>query len=68
MPADRSKDRHRHKRYTIDLGDDGELWDEIGREIGSEERAKIWRRFAAAFLKRPGAKIPRRKDYESPEA
>jgi hypothetical protein len=68
MTADRSKDRHRHKRYSFDLGDDGDLWDEIGQKIGSRERAKLWRKFALAFLKRPGAKIPRLKDYEPPKS
>lgn len=43
-----------------------DLWDELGDRIGKRERSELFRRFAAAFLKRPGAKIPRLKDYEPP--
>ena len=64
MSADRSKDRHRHQRYTIDLGDDGELMAELSELLTPAERKKLCRLFVLAFLKKPGARIPRLKDYE----
>jgi hypothetical protein len=64
VPADRSKDRHK-PRATIAGAED--LWKELGEVVGDKNRSEVTRRLWAAFLKRPGARIPRLKDYQPPE-
>ncbi len=62
MPKDRSEDRHRLTRHSIGFEDAD--WDELLAVTGTpEERHEVIRRMVSAFLKRPGVKIPRRKDY-----
>ena len=41
-------------------------WEELGRLVGDGNRSKVVRQLVRAFLKRPGVKMPRRKDYEKP--
>lgn len=60
-----SPDRHLLPKHSIRVDDD--LWDELGKVVGEKRRSEVTRMLWAAFLKRPGAKIPRRKDYEPPE-
>lgn len=63
MPQDRAEDRHKLNRHSIGFED--EVWDELLAVTGSrEERHELFRRFAAAFLGRPKARMPRRRDYE----
>ncbi len=57
------EDRHKAPRHTVEDGYG--LWEELGRVVGEKNRSKVTRELWAAFLKRPGARIPRRKDYES---
>lgn len=59
-------DRHVTPHFTVYI--DRELWREFGQVVGDRKRSDVVRDMIAAFLKRPGAKIPRRKDYESPQA
>lgn len=61
MPDDRSKDRHK-PRATIASGED--LWKELGEVVGEKNRSKVTRQLWAAFLKKPGARMPRLKDYK----
>ena len=63
MPADRSKDRHKPRATIADMSDE---WEELGRLVGDGNRSKVVRQLVRAFLKRPGVKMPRRKDYEKP--
>jgi hypothetical protein len=63
MPQDRSKDRHK-PRATIAGAED--LWRELGEVVGDGNRSKVVRQMIAAFLRKPGVKIPRRSDYEPP--
>lgn len=63
MPDDRSKDRHK-PRATIASADDDGLWTELGEVVGENKRSEVTRALWAAFLKRPGAKMPRRSQYE----
>lgn len=62
MPAERNRDRHK-KRATIASADEHGLWTELGQVVGDDQRSEITRRLWAAFLGRPGAKMPRRRDY-----
>jgi hypothetical protein len=63
MAKDRSEDRHRQHRHMV--GFDDADWDELGTVVGGDpERGEVIRRLVAAFLKRPGAKTPRRSQYE----
>ncbi|WP_433730780.1 hypothetical protein ACQP2Y_20995 [Actinoplanes sp. CA-051413] len=64
MPQDRSKDRHNPR---VSIVNENGLWEELGRVVGDKERSEVTRRLWAAFLKRPGARIPRRSDYEPPK-
>ncbi|MFI5938025.1 hypothetical protein [Actinoplanes sp. NPDC051494] len=61
MP-DQPADRHVRKRRPIGLDD--EDWKELGAVVGDKQRSELVRQLVRAFLKRPGVKIPRRKDYE----
>ncbi len=63
--TDRNQDRHK-KRATIASADDDKLWSELGDLVGIKNRSEVTRQLWAAFLKRPGAKMPRRRDYEKP--
>jgi hypothetical protein len=65
MPRDRSKDRHK-PRVSIASADEDGLWAELGKVVGDNNRSEVTRQLWAAFLKRPGVKIPRRADYEPP--
>jgi hypothetical protein len=66
MAKDRAEDRHALHRHMV--GFDDADWDELGLIVGGDpERGEVVRRLVRAFLKRPGAKIPRRTDYERPE-
>lgn len=50
------------------VGFDDADWEELGQVVGGDpERGDVIRRLVTAFLKRPGAKMPRRKDYEQLE-
>ncbi|HEY6115952.1 MAG TPA: hypothetical protein VI172_08340 [Candidatus Dormibacteraeota bacterium] len=62
--TERSKDRHK-PRATIASADDDGLWTELGQVVGENRRSEVTRQLWAAFLKRPGVKIPRRRDYET---
>nr|WP_221374531.1 hypothetical protein [Actinoplanes polyasparticus] len=63
MAKDRTEDRHAMHRHMV--GFDDADWEELGQVVGGDpERGDVIRRLVAAFLKRPGAKMPRRKDYE----
>src|ERR1700759_3651925 len=57
MPDDRSKDRHK-PRATIASADDDGLWTELGEVVGENKRSEVTRALWAAFLKRPGPKMP----------
>lgn len=61
MPQDRSKDRHKPRATIADMEDE---WRELGEVVGDGNRSEVVRQLVRAFLKRPGAKIPRRSDYE----
>lgn len=62
MAKDRTGDRHAQHRHMIGFDDD--VWEELGRVVGGDpERGEVIRRLVAAFLKRPGAKMPRRSNY-----
>lgn len=56
-------DRHLIPKHTIRMEQD--LWDELGEATGRKEisRSELFRQVAAALLSRPGAKMPRRRDY-----
>jgi hypothetical protein len=62
MAKDRSEDRHVRPRHFI--GFDDRDWEEFGRLVGNAERHEVLRQFVKAMLGRPGARMPRRKDYE----
>jgi metal-responsive CopG/Arc/MetJ family transcriptional regulator len=62
MPEDRSKDRHKPRATIAGIED---VWDEFGQVVGDKNRSEVVRQMIAAFLKRPGVRMPRRKDYES---
>lgn len=66
MPEQR-KDRHSHR---VSITVPKEDWSELEGILDGHEddRSELVRKLIAAFLKRPGAKIPRRKDYEPPQA
>lgn len=59
-------DRHLVPKHTIRA--ERELWDEFGEVVrrNNESRSDVITRMIGAFLKRPGVKMPRRKDYETP--
>lgn len=63
--GNRNQDRHK-KRATIASADENSLWTELGEVVGDNERSEVTRRLWAAFLKRPGARMPKRSDYEQP--
>jgi|GEM_PF-1960905 len=58
MPKDRSADRHATARHIISV--EAELWDEFGTVVGARNRSAVIRDLLAAFLGKPGAKMPRR--------
>jgi hypothetical protein len=63
MAKDRSEDRHAWHRHFV--GFDDSDWEDFGELVGGDpERGDAIRQFVRALLKRPGAKMPRRKDYE----
>jgi hypothetical protein len=61
--GNRNQDRHK-KRATIASADEHSLWTELGQVVGDNERSEVTRQLWAAFLKRPGARMPKRSDYE----
>lgn len=63
--SERSKDRHSHR---VSIGVPKPDWLELETilEGHDDDRSELVRKMIAAFLKRPGAKIPRRSDYEPP--
>jgi hypothetical protein len=60
-------DRHLVPKHTIRTEQD--LWDEFGEIVRrkGDSRSDVISQMIAAFLKRPGVKIPRRSDYEPPK-
>jgi hypothetical protein len=58
MAKDRSEDRHATPRRVFSVSDD--LWDEFGEAVGERQRSEYLRLLIAAFLGRPGAKMPKR--------
>lgn len=66
MTKDRSEDRHVRPRRFI--GVDDQDWDDFGEMVGDKERHDLVRQFIAAMIGRPGAKMPRRRDYEPPNS
>ncbi len=63
MAKDRSEDRHALRRHMV--GFDDADWDDFGKLVGGDpERGEVLRRIVRALLGRPGAKMPRRRDYE----
>lgn len=63
--GNRNQDRHK-KRATIASADEHGLWTELGQVVGDNERSEVTRQLWAAFLKRPGARMPKRSNYERP--
>lgn len=63
MTDDRAKDRH-NPRATIASADADRLWTELGEVVGEKNRSEVTRQMWAAFLGRPKARMPRRRDYE----
>lgn len=51
-------DRHTTSRRVISLDED--LWNELGEAVGDRGRSAVIRELVAAYLGRPGAKMPRR--------
>lgn len=66
MPEGRSKDRHSHR---VSIGVPKRDWLELEAILDghADDRSELVRKMIAAFLKRPGVKIPRLKDYEPPQ-
>lgn len=62
MPSDRSADRHITPRRQTGIDDPD--WDELGRIVGDRNRSAVVAQLVRAFLKRPGARMPKRSDYE----
>jgi hypothetical protein len=56
-------DRHTTPRRPI--GIEKADWDELGDVVGDRNRADLVRRMVRAFLKRPGAKMPTRAEFET---
>lgn len=61
MASDRSADRHTTPRRPVSLGEE---WAELGQLVGDRNRSEVIRQLVRAFLKKPGAKMPKRSDYE----
>ncbi len=57
-------DRHKLPNYTVRL--EAEDWKEFGEMLArkGDKRSEVVARFVRAMLGRPGAKMPRRRDYE----
>ena len=50
------------------VGFDDADWTELGEVVGGDpERGEVIRRLVAAFLGRPGVRMPRRRHYETPD-
>jgi len=65
MATDRSADRHTTPRRPVSLGEE---WAELGQVVGDRNRSEVIRQLVRAFLKKPGAKMPKRSDYEAGSA
>lgn len=60
MTRDRSLDRHRTARHVISVEDD--LWTEFGEAVGERGRSEVIRELIRAYLRKPGASMPKRPD------
>lgn len=64
MAKDRNEDRHAQHRHMVGFEDDD--WRDFGELVGGDpQRGEVLRQVVKALLGRPGAKMPRRRDYES---
>jgi hypothetical protein len=62
MPSDRSADRHATPRHPVGMPQDE--WDEFGELVGDRNRSAVLRKAVRALLGKPGARMPKRSDYQ----